>query len=234
MKSTQPFIVQVHNNDRSQLPYYHDYGLVLEKINQFILKETALTLKMYSDEEAQMEMWTVVEKDLTDGKVDLLAHVYEHVETGVVQFEQNGLKQAFVAKPSINNSIFYYEQFKIVLLRLPIFQAHSEYPRDYIFAENDETLLQFFDYVYERQREIMEGAVSIFTDTEDGVERTQETIRTQVSREHVLLEEELKTDIYRSIDEFLIRVVIFTKSIKFPINGGFYCMDHLEMEKQQW
>lgn len=75
-------------------------------------------------------------------------------------------------------------------------------------------------YVYERQKEIMRDCVSVFTDTEEGVEREKEKVTSLVSREDVLLEEGLKSEIYRSIDEFFNESGEFFKTYNIPYKRG--------------
>ena len=100
------------------------------------------------------------------------------------------------------------------------------------FANNDESLLGFFDYIYMKQKEYMKDAITIFTDTDDGIERVKERITHQVMREDVLLDEEIKTEIFRSIDEFFIHGGEFFKKYDIPINVGFFCMGVQGMEKR--
>ncbi|MEK3889103.1 ATP-binding protein [Bacillus sp. FSL K6-3431] len=66
----------------------------------------------------------------------------------------------------------------------------------------------------------MKNCVSVFTDTEDGVERTKERITQQVSRDDVLLEDGLKREIYRSIDEFFNESRGFFKTYNIPYKRG--------------
>ncbi|MBO1005108.1 ATP-binding protein [Pseudogracilibacillus auburnensis] len=220
MKKTSNFIIHLNENEQHHLRYYQDYSYALDRVNRYITEKTGLSLKMYSDEEGQEEMWNVLDDDMTHGKVQLLSHIFDHVETGRITYEQNGMKQVFVTKPSLNNSIYFYEDYKVALVGLPIYQAHSNYPHNFIYAENDQALLEFFTYVYKRQRNIMQNSVSVFTDTEEGVERTREKITAQISRDDVLLEENLKNEIYRSIDEFFNESGDFFKTYNIPYKRG--------------
>src|SRR5690606_11746143 len=113
------FIIKLQDYERNQLPYYRDYALALDKIHHCLVEKTGLALKMYLDEEGQEEMWNIIDDDLACGKVKLLAHVFDYVETGRITYEQNGLDQVFQAKLSLNNSIFFYEEYKVALVRVP-------------------------------------------------------------------------------------------------------------------
>ncbi|MBS4208030.1 ATP-binding protein [Bacillus sp. FJAT-50079] len=214
------FIIKLEENDHNVLPNYHDYGFVLNKVHQSIRKETGLSMKMYMDNEGQEEIWSVLDEDVVENKAKLLFHVFDMIETGNIQFQQSGEKRGFAINKVVNNAVYYYPDFEVAFVKMPIFQSYADYPRDFIFAANDQRLLSFLTYVYERQREMMQHSVSVFTDTEDGVERTKEMITQQISREEVLMEDKVKKEIYRSIDEFFNESGEFFKTYEIPYKRG--------------
>ncbi|WP_235872130.1 ATP-binding protein [Siminovitchia acidinfaciens] len=216
----ESYIIRLPENNREIMPNYYDYGVALDKVHGFILKQTGLILKMYLDNENVEEMWNVLEEDLASGKAELLSYIYDHVETGCINYEQSVDHHGFVIKPSINNAVYFYPDFEIALVKLPIFQSFTDYQHEFIYAKDDESLLAFLQYVYDRQKEIMRDCVSVFTDTEDGVEREKEKVTSLVSREDVLLEEGLKSEIYRSIDEFFNESGEFFKTYNIPYKRG--------------
>ena len=95
-----------------------------------------------------------------------------------------------------------------------------EYEREFTFARNDEALLSFLNFITEKQREFMLDGINVLTDTEDGLERSREQITYQIKREDILLEEDVKTDIYRSIDEFFLKSGAFFKAYNIPYKRG--------------
>src|SRR5690625_4112823 len=66
---------------------------------------------------------------------------------------------------------------------------------------------------------ILEG-IHVLTDTEDGLERTNEQITQQINREDVLLEDQVKTDVFRLIDEFFLNSGTFFKQYDIPYKRG--------------
>ncbi|WP_233711262.1 AAA family ATPase [Lederbergia citrisecunda] len=225
MKETS-FLIRISENSRDVLPNYHDYGIVLEKITQLISAQTDISMKIYIDNENQEELWNVLEEDVAAGHAKLLSNIYDYVETGSITFKNSGAQQGFVIKPAINNSVYFYPDYHVAFVRLPIYQSYTDYERQFIFAENDQCLLAFIKYAYERQREMMNNSISVFTYTEDGVERTHEEITQQVSRDDVLLEEELKNEIYRSIDQFFNESGDFFKTYHIPYKRGILLYGH--------
>jgi SpoVK/Ycf46/Vps4 family AAA+-type ATPase len=214
------FIIRLPENNREVLPYYYDYGIALDKVHQYILKQTGLILNMYLDHENVEEVWEVLEEDAASGKAQLLSYIFDHVETGGIHYEEHDDLHGFVVKPSINNAVYFYPDFEVALVKLPIFQSFTDFQHEFIYAKDDESLLNFLQYVYERHKEIMKDCVSIFIDTEDGIEREKEKANTLVRREDVLLEVGLKSEIYRSIDEFFNKSGDFFRTYHIPYKRG--------------
>ena len=63
-------------------------------------------------------------------------------------------------------------------------------------------------------------AFNVLTDTEDGLEKSKEQITHQIKREDILLDEDVKKDIYRSIDEFFNKSGTFFKKYDIPYKRG--------------
>ncbi|KAB7706649.1 AAA family ATPase [Bacillus aerolatus] len=221
MKKTQP-LIQFEHVSKEAMPHYYDFAVSVHRIKELLTKETGLSFHMYLMKEDVEEVWETVEqiavRDADD--VQLLANVFDCLETRAISFSSITGENKFIIRPSMNNSIFYFPAFEVALAKLPIYQSHEDYEEDFIFANNDESLLAFMDFIYSRQKEYMKGYVNIFSDTEDGVERIQEKITHQVSREDVLLEEGVKTEIFRSIDEFFLHSGSFFKKYDIPYKRG--------------
>ncbi|MCM3766764.1 ATP-binding protein [Neobacillus niacini] len=108
----------------------------------------------------------------------------------------------------------------MALCRVWTFQSDGELHRDLIFAENDSCLVSFLQYVLKRKRDYIKNYVTVYTDTEDGVETQIESINSLVKREDVFLEESMKKEIYRSIDQFFSESGEFFKTYNIPYKRG--------------
>lgn len=214
------FMIRMDQKETYELTKYPEYAYVIDRVHRLLEEKTGLNLYLYSDVDSQEDFWTVLESDITENKVEFISHVYDCVETRTIETEQMGLQQKVKINQSVNNSVYYYPKYKVGLVRMAIYQSHADYPQDFIFAENDEAIRTYMKYVSERQREMMKTGVSVYVDTEDGVEQTREQIQQQIKREDVLLEESLKTDIYRSIDEFFNESSDFYKKFQIPYKRG--------------
>ena len=78
----------------------------------------------------------------------------------------------------------------------------------------------FFTYVKNRQRENDQQHVMIFTDTKEGMEANRELITQSVSRDEVTMENALKTEIFRMIDEFFSQDRSFFQTYRIPYKRG--------------
>src|SRR5699024_3126646 len=89
-----------------------------------------------------------------------------------------------------------------------------------IFAASDAQAESFFQFIEAKSRALMLEGITVLTDTEDGLENEKEAITNQISRENVLLEDTMKRDIFRAIDEFFANEGAFFKTYDIPYRRG--------------
>ncbi|MEH6949419.1 ATP-binding protein [Bacillus sp. JJ634] len=215
-------IIQFSKTSIESAPQYYNYAFAIHNIQKKLTQETEKEFQLFSDGETSNEIWEVLEEDLIihPDRVQSLATVYDCVETGVISSNHNDKQMEFLVKASINNHLYYYPDYQIALVRMPIYQAHDNMEHDYVFAENEQVLGNFLTYVLKRKREYIKDYVTVFIDTEDGVENEKEKITNLVTREDVFLEESMKKQIYRSIDEFFTNSGEFFKTYQIPYKRG--------------
>lgn len=208
--------------DRTELPYYYDYGKIISTIQYRLHEEVGVDFNMYSDEDTSNEIWEILEEDLKveSPEVRLLSYVYKEGETRTISSNHTDKALEFIIKPRIANGLYYYPAYRVALSRVLTFQSDGELHRDLIFAENDACLVSFLQYVLKRKRDYIKNYVTVYTDTEDGVETDIESINSLVRREDVFLEEPLKKEIFRSIDEFFSDSGEFFKMYDIPYKRG--------------
>jgi SpoVK/Ycf46/Vps4 family AAA+-type ATPase len=177
---------------------------------------------LYADDETSNEVWEVLEEDLQlkPDSVEMVSYVFDGLETRTISSNHNDKELEFIIKPRLSNTLYYYPEFQVALVRAPIFQTHTETIHDFIMSKNDECLLTFLKYVIKRKREYTKNHVTVFTDTENGVVSEKEKITTLVTRDEVFLAESLKKEIYRSIDEFFTDSGSFFKTYDIPYKRG--------------
>ncbi|MFJ8265680.1 AAA family ATPase [Peribacillus asahii] len=215
-------IIQFSKTSIELAPQYYNYAFAIHNIQKKLTEKTEKEFQLFSDGETSNEIWEVLEEDLIihPDRVQSLATVYDCVETGVISSNHNDKQMEFLVKASINNHLYYYPDYQVALVRMPIYQAHDNMEHDYVFAENEQVLGNFLTYVLKRKREYIKDYVTVFIDTEDGVENEKEKITNLVTREDVFLEESMKKQIYRSIDEFFTNSGEFFKMYQIPYKRG--------------
>lgn len=214
-----PSLIKFSDTDSTTIPHYYDYAVGIDKVKELFIEKLGFDLKLYEAEEGLEEIDDTIEQILSrnDTDIEILASVYDAVGTSAITYNDT---DKYMIKPSLTNNIFYFPNYEVAIVKMPLYQSHMEYVRDFIFARNDEALLSFLNFIIEKQREFMLDGINVLTDTEDGLERSREEITYQIKREDILLEEDVKTDIYRSIDEFFLKGGAFFKTYNIPYKRG--------------
>jgi len=101
-----------------------------------------------------------------------------------------------------------------------VFRMNGIFNEDYIFAADDSCMERFLAYIVQSQRDNDRMHVTVFTDGRNGLERHREPITRTVSRDEVIMNESLKQDIYRSIDEFFSSDRHFFEMYRIPYKRG--------------
>lgn len=218
MKHT-PTLIKFSDTDSNTITQYYDYAVGIDKVKELLNEKLGFDMKLYDYEEGFEELDDTVEQLLTreETDIEILATVYDAVATSTIKYNE---ANQYVIQPSLINNIFYFRNYEVAIVKLPIYQSHMEYVREFIFARSDETLLRFLHFITKKQRAFMLDGINILTDTEDGLERTREQMTYQIKRENILLEDNVKTDIYRSIDEFFLNSGTFFKQYNIPYKRG--------------
>lgn len=215
-------LFQIGEIDRESLPYYYDFGKIVSTIQEKLSADIGVEFQMYSDQDTSNEIWDILEEDLKEESLELqlISYIYKEGETKSISSNHTDKMMEFIVKPRVENGLYYYPNYEVALSRVLIFQSDGEMNRDLIFAKNDACLVSFLKYVLKRKRDYIKNYVTVFTDTDDGVETQIENITSLVSREDVFLEELLKKEIYRSIDQFFSDSGEFYKTYDIPYKRG--------------
>ncbi|WP_042347428.1 AAA family ATPase [Bacillus massiliigorillae] len=219
---TNNSIIKFSNTNVREMPMYYDYAAAVYAVKNYIIEETGEDFLLFSDSDTTNEIWEVLEEDLEFNRdeVQLLKPIYDCLETATISSNHNDQRMEFVIKPSIVNNLYYYPKFKVALAQMSIFKTHDDRDHDCIFAPSNEHMQAFLDYVLQRKREYIQDYVTVFIDTDGDVETEKEKVTNLVSRDDVFLEEEMKKQIYRSIDEFFMNNGEFFKTYNIPFKRG--------------
>lgn len=216
------YIFNGNKSSRETLPNYHDYGFVVHEIKKKLHETTGAEFTMYADDETANEIWEVLEEDLKEEETEvrLISHIYDTLETFTVSSTHTTEKLELIVKPRISNALYYYPRYQTALVKVCIYQNYNEHEHDFLFAVDSNCMQAFLDYVLKRKRDYQHNYVTVFTDTEDGVESSKEKITKLVTRDQVFLEESMKKEIFRSIDQFFTEDGHFFKEYSIPYKRG--------------
>jgi ATPases of the AAA+ class len=218
-----PFIAQADRADiaSADARQYFNYLGTVRAILELLRQRFGSEFRLYYQEDGN-EVWNGLEEDLRSGfeGVEHAAALYDLVETSVFEHAPDAgpIRQGYAVRPSVRNNLFLYPKHRIALARIPMWMHHGIGYEDLIFGETDESLIRFLEEMNSRQR--ANTKIMVFTDTRDGLEQTRETIAGAVARSDVYMEEELKTQIYRSIDEFFSKDRMFFQTYGIPYKRG--------------
>ncbi|RSD29000.1 ATP-binding protein [Mesobacillus subterraneus] len=222
MMKPKDFILSFKEMDATLVPNYYEYGYLIHQIKEELFDRFGVTFQQFSDDETTNEIWEVLEEDVVSNneKVQFVSYILDVIETATISSTHTEKVMELIAKPRINNSVFYYPEFKVALARVPIFQNHMDTTYDLLLCENQASLEKYLQYILKRKRDYIRNYVTVYTDTDDGVDTSKERITNLVNRDEVFLEETTKKEIYRSIDEFFSESKEFFTTYKIPYKRG--------------
>jgi len=216
------YIFKLNHLDRTTSPNYFDYGIVIDKIKQTLWDQLGIKFTMYADDETSNELFEVLEEDLEENQeeVTFISHIFEGVETFTISSKHTKDKLELMVKPRVKNAIYYYPKFRVAIARTIVFQNHSENTHDFVLAQDNNCIVEYLNYVIKRKRDNHRNFVTVYTDTDDGVETKKEKITNLVNRDQVFLEENLKKEIFRAIDQFFTDDGHFFTTYNIPYKRG--------------
>lgn len=123
--------------------------------------------------------------------------------------------------PKLFDGVFYFEEFDVVYVYFQLRTIDGFLRSQYCFyAKNNESINAFLSFKEEREKQRQLEVVEIFKDTRNGVRRNEERITRSVTREHVYMDQQIKDDIFRSIDTFFGKGKIFYSEYNLPYKRG--------------
>jgi len=120
-----------------------------------------------------------------------------------------------------NNTLNYFPEYDVAFAPVPAYTGDRYVSTfEYIFFCDEEKYKEFRKEVRKRAKELNEKEIIVFTDTPKGVEEERTKINTLIDRSEVVMEENVKKDIYATIDQFFKEGKEFYTKYKFPHKRG--------------
>ncbi|NQX59747.1 AAA family ATPase [Paenibacillus qinlingensis] len=201
---------------------YGDYVYVLERIQGVLEKKYGHDFVTYLSEDRKEEYWELLEQDVKAGSTDVqfVTRIYDRMESRAFGMDGENDAAAYRTYPTLRNNVFAYPSWGIALARVPIFRLNGVGAEDFVFAVDDASLLRFLEHARQRRRELDRRQVTVFTDGPHGMEKELAPITRMVERSDVIMKSEVKTDIYRAIDQFFSEDRAFFKAYELPYKRG--------------
>ncbi|MBB6694511.1 ATP-binding protein [Cohnella xylanilytica] len=214
-----PFVRESEAGRPLETDSYFDYASAVNRIVRLLGEKYDCGFKLYYESDSD-DAWDGLREDIRSdfAGVEHLAGVFDLVETREFSFESDPEGKKFGIRPAVRNNVFVYPAYRVAFARIPKLNMHGLGFEDVIFAPDDESLARFLADMQARQ--IGERKITVFTDTRDGLERSVEPIGHGVTRDDVFMDEALKTQIYRYIDEFFSKDKAFFQTYNVPYKRG--------------
>lgn len=165
-----------------------------------------------------------MENALTEGTAKVLSHVYEgFTEMGYIQIpgtrrpkDNDDVDRYFGA-----NKIVVLPEFNIAFATVSTFGGGLEVRGCiYIFATDREDVFKFNEVLWNYQKDYEDKTITEITDTSNGSNTKYRPRETNVDRNDVLIDENVKTEIFRMIDQFFENDGSFYKDNNIPYKRG--------------
>ncbi|WP_127587667.1 AAA family ATPase [Paenibacillus koleovorans] len=221
----RPFIIHTNPNPVGHAPLdvssYFNYISTVQAILDFLKGRFGCGFRLYYQDDGN-EVWHGLERDIQSGYegMEHAASLFDLVETDVFEYatDADPKQPGYAIRPAIRNNLFLYPQHLVALARVPRTTQHGIGVEDLIFSHSNEGLVRFLEEM--KQRQLSDPRITVFTDTRDGLELTRESVAYAVNRSDVFMDEELKTQIYRSIDEFFSKDRAFFQTYGIAYKRG--------------
>lgn len=196
---------------------YFNYVATVQAIVDYLKERFGTEFRLYEQDDGN-EIWNGLEEDVHNEYegVEHAASLYDLVETRAFAYTadlgQN--RESYTVRPAVRNNLFIYSKHRVAMARVPKVAQHGLSYEDLIFSESDDGLVRFLGDM--RSRQLADRKIIVFTDTRDGLEQARELTSSPVARDEVFMDKELKTQIYRSIDEFFSKDRSFFQTYGIP------------------
>ncbi|TBL80897.1 ATP-binding protein [Paenibacillus thalictri] len=208
--------------DGCTLTAYHDYAHVLMRIQTVLEENYNMSFKLYASDGGREDYWDLLEMDVKscDPAVQLVTRIFDYIESTAFSLEEGRKDASYEIYPVLMNHVFAYPGWGVALARVPMFRAHGIGWSDMMWAAGDASLKSFLDHSRKRRRDLDRSQVTVFTDGPDGVEKELSPITKMVERTDVVMGDDVKKEIYRSIDQFFAQDRQFFHEYAIPYRRG--------------
>ena len=213
-----------HEEDyRHTLPYYDDFATVSKRIITTLNERKPGTWKHIDigDTIFQLDanLLEMMEKELLT--YETIAYIFESKpQAKIINRSRFTIDNKLEIVETFENKLMYFPDYDVAMTLAFNFSASHSWPEYQFFSISAEKALVFLEEMNEKLRQLLMQSITYLVDTENGVLRRNYGEQAVVNREDVLLAENIKQDIFRSIDEFFKEDGYFFKNYGLPYKRG--------------
>ncbi|MCG7408639.1 ATP-binding protein [Paenibacillus sp. ACRRX] len=207
---------------------YEHFAQAVKAVQLFLSERYGKSWLIISNENRLEEAWDRLDDDvqLTNAEVELAATVYDFFGVRDVIYEEGSrfaeqdVAAGYKISSSIQNLLYVYPSSEVAFVRIPVWMHYGTDSEKVCFAASDEAMLRFMNETQIKRRERERNSITVFTDTNNGVDRETERLTRSVQREDVVMDDKLKKELFRSIDRFFDSDSSFYTTYRVPYKRG--------------
>ncbi|MER2261781.1 MAG: AAA family ATPase [Psychrobacillus sp.] len=204
-------------------PSYEDFAILTRRITHLLNEEHAGNWQLVNIDNQFNQLDTslieMMEHQLIAYKV--LANIYEAKPVSkIISKSLLTMENQLEIVNTFENTLIMFPDYQVAITMAFNYSQGNSWPEYLFFSTSPQAALFFLEEIDEKLRELLMQSITFLVDTEHGVQRRKYSEQAVVPREEVLLENHIKQDIFRSIDEFFKEDGQFFKEYGLPYKRG--------------
>ncbi|WYP27008.1 ATP-binding protein [Alkalihalobacillus sp. FSL W8-0930] len=217
-------IYQTRDSEHGEASGYASFERIISEIQHVLNKRYGKTYQLYASEDSFFDHWSLLEKDVqtSSDQVHHVSTIFEKLQQRTFTYDEEKDTPDYSIHLSLLNNVFCYEKEGVAFAQIPVFEEFgaSILSRNCVFSIGDQELAAFLETVQTRIWEESCKEVTVYTDTEEGMTRKEESVTHSVKRSEVILDLSVKDDIYQSLDQFFDKDRTFYQTYNIPYRRG--------------
>lgn len=217
------FLLPLNKANYESLPHYRNYGVVIQAILDKLTSHSPADWKLIQVDEFSSYTETMMPELIHDKHLpyESLGHLYPTIPTEKIQQDPTTNGFALRSTETIDNQLLFFPDYQIAVANISYYVATGNtWSEHTVFAPSTEHVKKFIEQLNDLQRQAMKKNITYLVDTEEGIQKKTYGLGAQIERRDVLLDERLKSELFRSIDEFFSNDGAFFKEYGLPFKRG--------------
>jgi len=210
--------------DQGIYPELYRYSYIVNKIRSFIEESTGLKMDVMGDFIAEFyDLFLATMYDVNSGTAISLGVISDVDGIYRPQASYKFYNERFPVQDGMEivNRIISYPDFNVAVAFVKIHaNADRIKTQEIVFSDSLDNYRKYENHIKERCEAFENGKIKFLIDTSRGLMSDTKPINSIVTRDDVLLEEDIKQQIYRSLDQFLADGGAFFKKYDIPRKRG--------------